>query len=183
MCNNDAPGCCATCLISEVSLLRFLHGGPLCVSHNGFNALRVAGPFYNGHMSVTKPFLYSRKNCYATPRYVKCLRQHGTTDCPRPKDRTQCEEPPSCVLCGFVSATARREGLPRAILGASGIEVVAEATSPDMKPTRPGARSPSDRGGAGHCEEEERIQPSPPPIRPALGRTSSLPNVRMALSG
>ncbi|KAJ8703941.1 hypothetical protein PYW07_013235 [Mythimna separata] len=49
-----------------------------------------------------------------------------------------------------------------------------------MKPTRPGARSPSDRGGAGHCEEEERRQPSPSPTRPALGRTSSLPNMGLA---
>ncbi|KAJ8705558.1 hypothetical protein PYW08_012604 [Mythimna loreyi] len=43
---------------------------------------------------------HSQRNCYATPRCVKCLGSHGTADCPRPKDRTLCTEPPSCVLCG-----------------------------------------------------------------------------------
>ncbi|KAJ8728585.1 hypothetical protein PYW07_006281 [Mythimna separata] len=30
---------------------------------------------------------HAARNCFATPRCVKCLGQHGTVDCPRPKDR------------------------------------------------------------------------------------------------
>ena len=55
-----------------------------------------------------------QRNCFATPRCVKCLGEHGTADCPRPKDRGLCTEPPSCVLCGQSGHPANYRGCPKA---------------------------------------------------------------------
>lgn len=57
---------------------------------------------------------HSSRNCFAKPRCVKCLGDHGTAACPRPKDRAQCTEPPSCVLCGEQGHTANYRGCPKA---------------------------------------------------------------------
>uniref|UniRef100_A0A2A4J3A5 Pre-C2HC domain-containing protein n=1 Tax=Heliothis virescens TaxID=7102 RepID=A0A2A4J3A5_HELVI len=54
---------------------------------------------------------HSQSNCFAQPRCVKCTGDHGTADCPRPKDRTLCTEPPSCVLCGN---SGHHRGCPKA---------------------------------------------------------------------
>ncbi|XP_037298964.1 flocculation protein FLO11-like [Manduca sexta] len=51
----------------------------------------------------------------ATPQTcVKCLGEHGTSECPRPKDRTQCTEPPSCTNCRQSGHPANYRGCPRA---------------------------------------------------------------------
>ena len=57
---------------------------------------------------------HSQRNCFATPRCVKCLGDHGTSECTRPKDRTLCLEPPSCVLCGQTGHPANYRGCPMA---------------------------------------------------------------------
>lgn len=57
---------------------------------------------------------HSQKHCHGRPRCVKCLGDHGTADCPRPKDRTLCTEPPSCVLCGESGHPANYRGCSKA---------------------------------------------------------------------
>lgn len=57
---------------------------------------------------------HSQKFCYAPRRCVKCLGAHATEDCPRPKDRSLCTEPPSCVLCGQSGHPANYRGCPKA---------------------------------------------------------------------
>ncbi|XP_072929571.1 uncharacterized protein [Epargyreus clarus] len=54
---------------------------------------------------------HSARNCFARPRCVKCLGDHSTPDCPRPKD---CPDPPSCVLCETEGHPASYRGCPRA---------------------------------------------------------------------
>lgn len=45
---------------------------------------------------------HSASNCHGKPRCVKCLGDHGTAACTRPRKSEVTEgcEPPSCVLCG-----------------------------------------------------------------------------------
>lgn len=57
---------------------------------------------------------HSARNCFARPRCVKCLGDHATAECKRPKDRALCEEPPACVLCGQVGHPANYRGCPKA---------------------------------------------------------------------
>ncbi|CAH2067710.1 unnamed protein product, partial [Iphiclides podalirius] len=44
---------------------------------------------------------HAARNCFAKPRCVKCLGDHGTPDCPRPRDKALLANygPPACVLC------------------------------------------------------------------------------------
>ncbi|XP_052746506.1 uncharacterized protein LOC128199707 [Bicyclus anynana] len=55
---------------------------------------------------------HSQRNCFARPRCVKCLGDHGTIDCPR-KERIA-EVPPSCVLCGEAGHPANYRGCRKA---------------------------------------------------------------------
>lgn len=57
---------------------------------------------------------HSQRNCFAKPRCVKCLGDHSTSDCNRPKDPKLCKEPPSCVLCGEAGHPANYRGCPKA---------------------------------------------------------------------
>ncbi|XP_061385207.1 uncharacterized protein LOC116776805 [Danaus plexippus] len=55
---------------------------------------------------------HSARFCNARPRCVKCLGDHGTTDCPR---KTPMEDvPPSCVLCQQTGHPANYRGCPKA---------------------------------------------------------------------
>ena len=57
---------------------------------------------------------HSQAHCFAPHRCVKCLGGHSTADCPRPKDKSLCTEPPSCVLCGQSGHPANYRGCPKA---------------------------------------------------------------------
>ncbi|KAJ8731152.1 hypothetical protein PYW07_004316 [Mythimna separata] len=70
---------------------------------------KVVGQCHNCQL-----FGHSQRNCFATPRCVKCLGDHGTSACPRPKDRNACSEPPSCVNCGQAGHPANCRGCPKA---------------------------------------------------------------------
>ncbi|KAJ8703924.1 hypothetical protein PYW07_013218 [Mythimna separata] len=70
---------------------------------------KVVGQCHNCQL-----FGHSQRNCFATPRCVKCLGDHGTSACPRPKDRNACSEPPSCVNCGQAGHPANYRGCPKA---------------------------------------------------------------------
>ncbi|CAK1596938.1 unnamed protein product [Parnassius mnemosyne] len=54
---------------------------------------------------------HSAKNCYAKPRCVKCLGDHGTPECTRTPES---EGPPSCVLCGEAGHPANYRGCTKA---------------------------------------------------------------------
>lgn len=54
---------------------------------------------------------HSQRNCHGTPRCVKCLGDHGTSDCGRNRDDP---DPPGCVLCGQLGHTANYRGCPKA---------------------------------------------------------------------
>ncbi|CAG5037805.1 unnamed protein product [Parnassius apollo] len=54
---------------------------------------------------------HSVRNCFARPRCVKCLGDHGTPDCPR---MPESEGPPSCVLCGEGGHPASYRGCSKA---------------------------------------------------------------------
>lgn len=56
---------------------------------------------------------HSARNCYNRPRCVKCLGNHGTDACPRPKDPRP-DDLPGCVLCGEVGHPASYRGCPKA---------------------------------------------------------------------
>ncbi|CAH2087592.1 unnamed protein product [Euphydryas editha] len=55
---------------------------------------------------------HSARNCYARPRCVKCLGDHGTADCSRKEPDPNV--PPSCVLCPTQGHPANYRGCPRA---------------------------------------------------------------------
>lgn len=57
---------------------------------------------------------HSARCCRARPRCVKCLGDHGTKECERPKDRSLQVSPPSCVLCGEQGHPANYRGCPKA---------------------------------------------------------------------
>ncbi|KAG7298660.1 hypothetical protein JYU34_018314 [Plutella xylostella] len=56
---------------------------------------------------------HSSRNCHVRARCVKCLGDHHTHDCPRPKDPKECTEAPGCVLCGTLGHTASYGGCPQ----------------------------------------------------------------------
>lgn len=55
---------------------------------------------------------HAAANCYARPRCVKCLGDHGTSDCSRKRETAT--DPPACVLCGQAGHTANYRGCTRA---------------------------------------------------------------------
>lgn len=61
---------------------------------------------------------HSSRNCHAKPRCVKCLGDHGTAQCERPKRAdirsSAPEAPPACVNCGKAGHTANFRGCERA---------------------------------------------------------------------
>ncbi|XP_037300665.1 vegetative cell wall protein gp1-like [Manduca sexta] len=57
---------------------------------------------------------HNSRGCRLPARCVKCLGEHGTSECPRPKDRSQCTEPPSCTNCRQSGHPANYRGCPRA---------------------------------------------------------------------
>lgn len=61
---------------------------------------------------------HSARNCHARPRCVKCLGDHETIDCPRPKKADIANgaplEPPACVNCGTTGHPANYRGCPKA---------------------------------------------------------------------
>ncbi|KAJ8715725.1 hypothetical protein PYW07_010207 [Mythimna separata] len=85
-------------------------------SLTGISIEKPYKPHLVGQCHNCQLYGHAARNCFATPRCVKCLGQHGTVDCPRPKDRNLCEEPPSCVLCGQAGHPANYRGCPKAIL-------------------------------------------------------------------
>lgn len=83
----------------------------------GLSGVSVEPPHKNGNLAQChKCQLYghSSKNCFARPRCVKCLGDHHTSQCERPKDISLCKEPPACVLCGEYGHPANYRGCPRA---------------------------------------------------------------------
>lgn len=81
------------------------------------SGISVERPARNGHVGQChrcQLYGHASRNCFAKPRCVKCLGDHGTPDCPRPKDRSLCTEPPSCVLCRASGHTANYRGCPKA---------------------------------------------------------------------
>ncbi|XP_026746834.1 vegetative cell wall protein gp1-like [Trichoplusia ni] len=57
---------------------------------------------------------HASKYCKARARCVKCLGDHATASCPRPKVPLPDSEPPSCVLCGEQGHPANYRGCPKA---------------------------------------------------------------------
>lgn len=81
---------------------------------NNLSGLHVETPHRNGTPSQChrcQLYGHSARNCFAQPRCVKCLGDHGTADCTRTRDTS---EPPSCVLCGASGHTANYRGCPKA---------------------------------------------------------------------
>ncbi|KAJ0175544.1 hypothetical protein K1T71_008703 [Dendrolimus kikuchii] len=54
---------------------------------------------------------HSALHCQSRPRCVKCLGDHGTSECTRTRDSP---EPPSCILCGQAGHPANYRGCPAA---------------------------------------------------------------------
>lgn len=73
---------------------------------------------YPGQCHNCQRYGHSSRNCHATPRCVKCLGDHGTAQCERPKraDLSSLvpEAPPACVNCGKTGHTANFRGCERA---------------------------------------------------------------------
>lgn len=85
----------------------------------GLSGIVVEPPRRNGMLSQChrcQLYGHSARNCHARPRCVKCLEDHATADCARPKanDAIKSTTPPSCVLCGQVGHPANYRGCPRA---------------------------------------------------------------------
>lgn len=83
----------------------------------GLSGLTVERPHRGGAISQChrcQLYGHAQRFCHGKPRCVKCLGDHGTLECPRPKDRTLCTEPPSCVLCGESGHPANYRGCPKA---------------------------------------------------------------------
>lgn len=81
------------------------------------SGIKIEPPLKNGppgQCHRCQLYGHSQRNCFAKPRCVKCLGDHATADCARPKDRAQCAEPPSCVLCGETGHPANYRGCPKA---------------------------------------------------------------------
>lgn len=83
----------------------------------GLSGLSIEKPHAKGNVGQChrcQLYGHSQRNCFGKPRCVKCLGDHGTAACPRPKDRASCAEPPSCVLCGQAGHPANYRGCPKA---------------------------------------------------------------------
>jgi hypothetical protein len=72
---------------------------------------------------------HSARNCFARARCVKCLGDHGTLECPRPRNPDPAN-PPSCVLCGALGHTANYRGCPRAPRRPAGKPARANSSAP-----------------------------------------------------
>ncbi|CAH2207501.1 jg25843 [Pararge aegeria aegeria] len=94
---------------------------------------------------------HSARNCFARPRCVKCLDDHGTSDCSR-RDRTV-EEPPSCVLCRTQGHPANYRGCPKA-----------------PRTTRRRGHSNGRRPAAARPQPEQVFVPAPVPATSAWNR-------------
>lgn len=83
----------------------------------GLMGVKIEPPYKTGIMAQChkcQMYGHTSNNCYAHPRCVKCLGNHHTSECERPKDLSLCTEPPSCVLCGEMGHPANFRGCPRA---------------------------------------------------------------------
>ena len=135
---------------------------------------------------------HSQRNCFAQPRCVKCLGQHGTSDCPRPKDRTLCTEPPSCVLCGASGHPANYRGCPKAPKTSPKLAKRANARqlreSPSarlptaqlperLSPQRPSPWNPLNHQRAFPTPRPTQPQPTPAPVNNSTAAPASLPRV------
>lgn len=81
---------------------------------NDLSGLSVEPPHRSGNPAQChrcQLYGHSARNCFARPRCVKCLGDHGTADCNRTPEST---DPPACVLCGTTGHTANYRGCPRA---------------------------------------------------------------------
>ncbi|XP_013181502.1 PREDICTED: nucleic-acid-binding protein from mobile element jockey-like [Papilio xuthus] len=84
----------------------------------GLSGLIVEPPRKNGlpgQCHKCQLYGHSARNCFARPRCVKCLGDHGTSECSRPKDKSLLEAfgKPACVLCRG-DHTANYHGCPKA---------------------------------------------------------------------
>ncbi|KAJ8703718.1 hypothetical protein PYW07_013012 [Mythimna separata] len=92
----------------------------------------------------------------------------------------------TCTVCCGGRPAVRAQTVPRVHQHSSSgvplndMQATEHLSLPLYRCEQPGARSPSNRGDAGHCDEEKRRPPAPSPTRPALGQTSSLPNMGLA---
>lgn len=93
---------------------------------------------------------HSSRFCFAKPRCVKCLGDHGTSDCVRTKDTP---EPPSCVLCGTEGHTANYRGCPKAPRSTKG--------TTRRPPANPRGPQPKVKANARPFAD---FQPAPPPL-------------------
>lgn len=109
---------------------------------------------------------HSQNHCYAPHRCVKCLGDHGTSDCPRPKDTSQATEPPSCVLCGQSGHPANYRGCPKAPKSSS--SKLAKRASARQQRESPSVKIPS-------SQLPERLSPQRPSPWNSLNHQRAFP--------
>lgn len=109
---------------------------------------------------------HSQRNCFAPRRCVKCLGDHATADCPRPKDRSLCTEPPSCVLCGQSGHPANYRGCPKAPKHFA--NKLAKRTSARQQRESPSVKLPS-------AQLPERLSPQRPSPWNSLNHQRAFP--------
>lgn len=130
---------------------------------------------------------HSQGNCFAPHRCVKCLGAHSTADCPRPKDVTQCTEPPSCVLCGQAGHPANYRGCPKApklaqrrLAKRHSARQQRESPSvkaPQPPPARLSPQRPSPWNALNHQRAFPSLRPTATPSIPGLMDTAVPPPV------
>lgn len=125
---------------------------------------------------------HSATHCFAQPRCVKCLGDHGTIDCTRPKkgeDRPT--EPPACVLCKAkglkeVGHTANYRGCPIAPrANPKAVQRAQRASQPTGKPKPP--PPVSDIAQFPEIRSNPTISPSLAPIPQAESASPTLSQI------
>lgn len=82
-----------------------------CCKLSGLKVETPASHSYIRQCHRCQLYGHSARNCFARPRCVKCLGDHGTEDCLRTLPNP---EPPSCVLCGKSGHPANYRGCSEA---------------------------------------------------------------------
>ncbi|XP_068629180.1 uncharacterized protein [Battus philenor] len=96
---------------------------------------------------------HSARNCFSRPRCVKCLGDHGTTDCPRP---AVTETPPACVLC-------KSEGHPANYKGCLKAPKKRRTGRRPPRPSKNAVRPPTSAPAAIVSKPTSKLTPPPPP--------------------
>ncbi|KAG6465819.1 hypothetical protein O3G_MSEX015414 [Manduca sexta] len=120
---------------------------------SGLSGFKIETPHNKGEVGQChncQKYGHSSRNCRLPARCVKCLGEHGTVDCPRPKDRTLCTEPPSCTNC-------RNSGHPANYRGCS--------HAPKKRPTRSPRSAAPQSTRPTHPPPQEEFRLAPAPVR------------------